>query len=102
MREAVDTIPSILNKCLFVSPEGRTDGRTDGRTESRKLCPSAFLRKGGGQLKNCLQNKNYIQDKNNNKKQKQKTTTKNMGHALFFFFFMLEMELKLNILQLFF
>ena len=24
MREAVDTIPSILNKCLFVSPDGRT------------------------------------------------------------------------------
>ena len=24
--EAVDTIPSILNKCLFVSPDGR---RTD-------------------------------------------------------------------------
>ena len=46
MGEAVDTIPSILNKCLFVSPDGRTipsilnkclfvspDGRTDdGRT----------------------------------------------------------------------
>ena len=29
MGEAVDTIPSILNKCLFVSPDGRTD---DGRT----------------------------------------------------------------------
>ena len=29
--------------------DGRTDGRTEGRTESRKLCPSAFLRKGGGQ-----------------------------------------------------
>ena len=25
------------------------DGKTDGRTESRKLCPSAFLRKGKGQ-----------------------------------------------------
>ena len=25
--EAVDTIPSILNKCLFVSPDGQTDGR---------------------------------------------------------------------------
>ena len=24
MGEAVDTIPSILNKCLFVSPVGRT------------------------------------------------------------------------------
>ena len=24
MGEAVDTIPSILNKCLFVSPDGRT------------------------------------------------------------------------------
>ena len=28
MREVVDTIPSILNKCLFVSPDRRTDGRT--------------------------------------------------------------------------
>ena len=25
MGEAVDTIPSILNKCLFVSPDERTD-----------------------------------------------------------------------------
>ena len=25
------------------------DRRTEGTTESRKLCPSAFLRKGGGQ-----------------------------------------------------
>ena len=30
--------------------DGRMDGRTDGRTECQKLCPSAFLRKGGGQL----------------------------------------------------
>ena len=29
MGEAVDTIPSILNKCLFVSPDGRTHGPTD-------------------------------------------------------------------------
>ena len=29
--------------------DGRTEGRTDGRTESQKICPSAFLRKGGGQ-----------------------------------------------------
>ena len=29
MGEAVDTIPLILNKCLFVSPERREDGRTD-------------------------------------------------------------------------
>ena len=29
MGEAVDTIPSILNKCLFVSPDRRADGRTD-------------------------------------------------------------------------
>ena len=28
MGEAVDTIPSILNKPLFVSPDRRTDGRT--------------------------------------------------------------------------
>ena len=27
----------------------RTDRRMDGMTESQKLCPSAFLRKGGGQ-----------------------------------------------------
>ena len=33
MREAVDTIPSILNKCLFVSPDRQTDGRTDTRTQ---------------------------------------------------------------------
>ena len=32
MEEAVDTIPSILNKCLFVSPDGRTHGRTDARS----------------------------------------------------------------------
>ena len=29
MGEAVDTIPSILNKCLFVSPDGRTNEETD-------------------------------------------------------------------------
>ena len=28
MGEAVDTIPSILNKCLFVSPDRRIDGWT--------------------------------------------------------------------------
>ena len=28
MGEAVDTIPSILNKCLFVSQDRQTDGRT--------------------------------------------------------------------------
>ena len=33
MGEAVDTIPSILNKCLFVSPDGRTDGQTDRQTD---------------------------------------------------------------------
>ena len=27
MGEAVHTIPSILNKCLFVSPDRRPDGR---------------------------------------------------------------------------
>ena len=34
MGEAVDTItiPSILNKCLFVSPDGRTDGQKDRRS----------------------------------------------------------------------
>ena len=26
MGEAVDSIPSILNKCLFVSPDGQTQG----------------------------------------------------------------------------
>ena len=42
---------------LYRGTEGRkdrrtdrqTDGRTDGMTESQKLCPSTFLRKGGGQ-----------------------------------------------------
>ena len=34
MEEAVDTIPSILNKCLFVSPETRKDGWTDGQREN--------------------------------------------------------------------
>ena len=29
MGEAVDTIPSILNKCLFVSPDRQKDGQTD-------------------------------------------------------------------------
>ena len=29
MGKAVDTIPSILNKCLFVSPDELTDGWTD-------------------------------------------------------------------------
>ena len=32
MGEVVDTIPSILNKCLFVSSDGRTDGRTDSNS----------------------------------------------------------------------
>ena len=44
MGEAVDTIPSILNKCLFVSPDGRTDdGRTTDTFISYKLTnePSA-------------------------------------------------------------
>ena len=27
MGKAVDTIPSILNKCLFVSPDRQTDAR---------------------------------------------------------------------------
>ena len=30
MGEAVDTIPSILNKCLFVSPDKRTDAGSIG------------------------------------------------------------------------
>ena len=29
MGEAVDTIPSILNKCLFVSPDKRTYGQAE-------------------------------------------------------------------------
>ena len=43
MGDAVDTIPSILNKCLFVSPDGRTDGRTPDRPVYYKLTfePSA-------------------------------------------------------------
>ena len=42
MGEAVDTIPSILNKCLFVSPDGRTHGRT-----SRKQYAPHFFKVGG-------------------------------------------------------
>ena len=37
MGETVDTIPSILNKCLFVSPDGQTDIQTDRRTDGRTL-----------------------------------------------------------------
>ena len=42
MGETVDTIPSILNKCLFVSPDRQTDGRTDGRPgkNNMSLIPS--------------------------------------------------------------
>ena len=40
--EAVDTIPSILNKCLFVSQHTRTDGRT-----SRKQYAPHFFKVGG-------------------------------------------------------
>ena len=29
MGQAVDTIPSILNKCLFVSPDGRMDAEAE-------------------------------------------------------------------------
>ena len=36
MGEAVDTIPSILNKCLFVSPDGQTDRQTDRQTRCLK------------------------------------------------------------------
>ena len=34
MGEAVDTIPSILNKCLFVSPDGRRRMPDHGSTIS--------------------------------------------------------------------
>ena len=34
---SVYTIPSILNKCLFVSPDRQTDGHVDGRTDGRTL-----------------------------------------------------------------
>ena len=37
MGEVVDTIPSIPNKCLFVSPDGQTDRQTDRQTEGRTL-----------------------------------------------------------------
>ena len=30
MGEAVDSIPSILNKCLFVSPDRQTDAGSTG------------------------------------------------------------------------
>ena len=42
MGEAVDTIPSILNKCLFVSPDKRTNKRT-----SRKQYAPHFFKVGG-------------------------------------------------------
>ena len=39
MGKAVDTIPSILNKCLFVCPDGQTDRQinrqTDGQTHTQ-------------------------------------------------------------------
>ena len=41
MGEAVDTIQSILNKCLFVSP-GQTDRRTNGRTLERKFLNGGY------------------------------------------------------------
>ena len=37
MGEAVDTILSILNKCLFVSPDAQTHGRTPARLVYYKL-----------------------------------------------------------------
>ena len=33
MGKVVDSIPSILNKCLFVSPDGQMDTRMDGQTD---------------------------------------------------------------------
>ena len=36
MREAVDTIPSILNKCLFVSPDIRMDGQRENVIPAHK------------------------------------------------------------------
>ena len=45
---------------LYRVTEGRKDARTDGITESQKLCPSAFLRKGGRQ-KVMLKSK-HLQD----------------------------------------
>ena len=41
MGEVVETIPSILNKCLFVSP----DRRTHGQAETNMLFP--FFEVGG-------------------------------------------------------
>ena len=37
--EAVDTIPSILNKCLLVSPDERTDKRTH---KPKAICSPLF------------------------------------------------------------
>ena len=37
MGEAVDSIPSILNKCLFVSPDRQTDRQTDAVLKGRSL-----------------------------------------------------------------
>ena len=53
MGKAVDTIPSILNKCLFVSPDRRTDGRrrtTDGRRLNGYTISSPCEPKGSGEL----------------------------------------------------
>ena len=47
MGEAVDTIPSILNKCLFVSPDRRTDGRTDRHPGKNNMSPNP----SGGDIK---------------------------------------------------
>ena len=37
MGDAVDTIPSILNKCLFVSPDKPTDRHSDIHSDSLSL-----------------------------------------------------------------
>ena len=63
MGEAVDTIPSILNKCLFVSPNLLTDGRTDQSTDGRFhnyefLLDILQVRKCSQQDKTSVPNKN--------------------------------------------
>ena len=49
MGAAMDTIPSILNKCLFVSPDGQTHGRTDEQTDGhgQRSMPFRILRMAG-------------------------------------------------------
>ena len=66
-----------------------TEGRTDGMTESQKLCPSAFLRKGGGQKVDILQGHVFVRQKKNKNvsgNMPEKKWVDRMGFFFFFFF----------------